>query len=79
LPLRKSGWEENKMNNERFYEAIDPARVALVLGLSIGLGIVVHEGFFLVAGAIAVGAAAATIANAIHDHHHAAQLFPHHR
>jgi len=37
---------------------MDPARVALLLGLGAGLGIVVHEGFFLVAGAIAVGALA---------------------
>lgn len=48
--------------------AMDPARVALLLGLSVGLGIVVHQGFFLVAGAIAVGAAGAAIANAMHDH-----------
>lgn len=53
--------------------AMDPARVALLLGLSVGLGIVVHEGFFLVAGAIAVGAAAAAIANALHDHNELAR------
>lgn len=41
--------------NEQNVGGIDLARVALLLGLSIGLGIVVHEGFFLVAGAIAVG------------------------
>lgn len=39
-----------------------------ILGVSIGLGIVVDEGFFLVAGAIAVGAAGAAIAHAIQDH-----------
>jgi hypothetical protein len=53
--------------SDRFYETMDPARVALLLGLSIGLGVVVHEGFFLVAGAIAVGALAATVANAVYD------------
>ena len=49
--------------NDKLYREMDPARVALLLGLSVGLGIVVHEGFFLVAGAIAVGALAAAIAN----------------
>jgi hypothetical protein len=47
---------------------LDPAQVALLFGLSLGRGIVVHEAFFIVAGAIAVGAAAAAIANGIHDH-----------
>jgi hypothetical protein len=47
---------------------MDPARVALLFGLSVGLGIVIHESFFLVAGAIAVGAAAAAIADTIYDH-----------
>jgi len=47
---------------------MDPARVALLFGLSVGLGIVVHESFFVVAGAVAVGAVAAVIANAIDDH-----------
>ena len=40
--------------SDKFYETMGPARVAL-LGMRIGLGIVVHEGFFIVAGAIAVG------------------------
>ena len=56
------------MKSERFYEAVDPARVALLLGLSVGLGIALHEGFFIVAGAIAVGALAAAITNMIYDH-----------
>jgi hypothetical protein len=30
--------------------SVDGARVALLVGLSIGLGIAVHEGLFLVAG-----------------------------
>lgn len=47
---------------------VDPARVALLLGLSIGLGIVVHEGFFLVAGAIVVGALTVATAHAIQEH-----------
>jgi hypothetical protein len=56
------------MKSGRFYEMMDPVRVALLLGLSVGLGVAVHEGFLLVAGAIAVGALAAAVANAIHDH-----------
>jgi hypothetical protein len=56
----------NKTNNAG--GGIDPARVALLFGLSVGLGIVVHEGFFVVAGAVAVGALAAAIANSIYDH-----------
>lgn len=47
---------------------IDSARLALLLGLSVGLGIAVHEGFFLVAGAIAIGALAAVTLHAIHGH-----------
>ena len=35
------------MKSDRFYETMDPARVALLLGLNVGLGIAVHEGFFL--------------------------------
>jgi hypothetical protein len=62
------------MKSDRFYEMMDPARVALLLGLSVGLGIAVHEVFFIVAGAIAVGALAAAAANAIHDHAEANRL-----
>ncbi|MEO5718256.1 MAG: hypothetical protein ABIR29_06750 [Chthoniobacterales bacterium] len=47
---------------------MDPARVALLLGFSVGLGIVVHEGFFLIAGVIAVGVMAEMIAHAVQDH-----------
>jgi len=53
---------------------VDSARVALVLGLSIGLGIAVHEGFFLVAGAIALGALTVTAVHAIREHHEQTQL-----
>ncbi len=58
---------------------MDPARVALLFGLSVGLGIVVHESFFLVAGAIAVGAMAAAIANTIYDHTEHSGLTHQHR
>ena len=58
---------------------IDPARVALLLGVTVGLGIVVHEGFLLVAGAIAVGALSAAIANAIHDHSESIPIRQQHR
>jgi hypothetical protein len=57
----------------------DPARVALLFGLSVGLGIVLHESFFVVAGAIAVGAIAATIANLIYDHTEQSGLTHEHR
>lgn len=67
------------MKSDRFYEMMDPARVALLLGLSVGLGIAVHEAFLLVAGAIAVGALAAAAANAIHDHAEANRLSHQHR
>lgn len=58
---------------------IDPAQVALLFGLSVGLGIVLHESFFVVAGAIAVGAMAATIANIIYDHTEQSPLTHQHR
>ena len=58
---------------------MDPARVALLFGLSVGLGIVVHESFFVVASAIAVGAMAATIANTIYDHTRHSGLTHQHR
>jgi hypothetical protein len=48
--------------------SVDGARVALLLGLSIGLGIVVHEVFFLVGGAIAVGALTVATAHAAQQH-----------
>jgi hypothetical protein len=67
------------MKNNRFYEMMDPARIALVLGLSVGLGIVVHESFFFAAGAIAVGALAAAVANTLHDHAEANRLNHQHR
>ena len=51
-----------------FYERVDPARVALLFGIALGLGIAVHEVFFFVAGAIGVGALAAVLTNVIRDH-----------
>lgn len=48
--------------------SVDGARVALLVGVSVGLGIVVHEVFFLVGGAIAVGALAAGAAHALQEH-----------
>jgi hypothetical protein len=60
-------------------DLMDPARVALLFGVSVGLGIVLHEGFFVVAGAIAVGAMAATVANLIYDHTEQSGLTHRHR
>ena len=48
--------------------SVDSARVALLVGASIGLGIVVHEVFFLVGGAIAVGALTVATAHALQEH-----------
>ena len=53
---------------------MDSARVAVLVGLSIGLGIAVHEGFFLVAGAIAIGALIASAVHAIREHHERTEL-----
>ena len=64
---------------EKVTGGIDPARMALLLGVTVGLGIVVHEGFFLVAGAIAVGALSAAIANAIDDHAESIPIRQQHR
>lgn len=64
---------------DRPYRTLDPARVALLLGVTTGLGIVVHEAFFLLAGAIGVGALAAAIANLIHDHEEGSRLTHQHR
>lgn len=48
--------------------SVDGARVALLVGLSIGLGIAVHEVFFLVGGAIAVGALTVATVHAVQEH-----------
>lgn len=48
--------------------SVDGPRVALFVGASIGLGILVHEVFFLVGGAIAVGALTVATAHALQEH-----------
>jgi hypothetical protein len=53
--------------NPRFRRTMEPAQVAVLLGLAVGLGIAVHESFFVVAGAIALGAIVVATANAVHD------------
>ena len=52
----------------------DSARLAVLLGVLVGLGIAVHEGFFLVAAVTAVGAMAGALAHAIHEHSRQARL-----
>jgi hypothetical protein len=52
----------------RFNVEIDPARVAVLLGLTVGLGIAVHESFFLLAGVIAIGAVTAATVHEIRHH-----------
>jgi hypothetical protein len=59
--------------------SVDGARVALLLGLSVGLGIAVHEFFFLVGGTIAVAAFGVATAHAIQKHAEQAQPAPQHR
>jgi hypothetical protein len=59
--------------------SLDGPRVALLLGLSIGLGIAVHEVFFLVGGAIGVGALTVATAHALQEHaKHAQPAHQHH-
>lgn len=57
--------------------SVDGSRVALLVGLSVGLGIAVHEAFFLVAGAIAVGALTVAAVHAGEEHSERTRL-PHH-
>jgi hypothetical protein len=59
--------------------SVDGARVALLVGLGVGLGIAVHEAFFLVAGAIAVGALTVATAHAIQEHAEHTRLTRQHR
>jgi hypothetical protein len=59
--------------------SVDGARVALLVGLSIGLGIAVHEAFFLVGGAIAVAALTVATADALQEHAEHAQPTYQHR
>ena len=59
--------------------SVDGARVALLVGISIGLGIAVHEVFFLVGGAIAVGALTVATAHAFQEHAEHVQLTHQHR
>ena len=59
--------------------SVDGARVSLLVGASIGLGIVVHEVFFLVGGAIAVGALTVAMAQALQQHAEHARPAQQHR
>jgi hypothetical protein len=59
--------------------SVDGARVALLLGLSVGLGIAVHELFFLVAGTIAVAALGVATERAIQKHAEQTRPVPQHR
>jgi hypothetical protein len=70
---------EGGVMNKQNKQAMDPARVALLIGITLGLGIVVHEGFFLVAGAIAVGSLAVATAHTLHEHTEASRLTHHRR
>lgn len=48
--------------------SVDEARVVLLVGFSIGLGMAVHGIFFLVGGAIAVGALSVATLHAVQEH-----------
>jgi ABC-type proline/glycine betaine transport system permease subunit len=54
--------------NLKTLRTMEPAQLAVLLGLTLGLGIAVHESFFLVAGAIAVGAIAVATVKALENH-----------
>lgn len=58
---------------------VDNARVALLVGISIGLGIALHEVFFLIGGAITAGALTVATAHALRDHAEHVQLPHQHR
>ena len=59
--------------------SVDGARVALLLGISIGLGIAVHEVFFLAGGVIAVGALTVGTVHALQEHTEHVRLAHQHR
>jgi hypothetical protein len=53
---------------------LDPTRATLLIALAVGLGIAVHEVFFLVAFAIAIIALAQSVFHAIGEHIHRARF-----
>ena len=56
--------------------SVDGTGVAVLVGASIGLGLLVHEVFFLFGGAIAVGALAAALAHGTPEHVQKRRLHP---
>ena len=56
--------------------SVDGTRVAVLVGVSIGLGLLVHEVFFLFGGAIAVGALGAALAHGTPEHVQKRRLRP---
>lgn len=69
--LKKSSFlrGEKVMNGIRKDDgSVDGARVGVLVGISIALGIVVHEVFFLIGGVIAVGALAGAVTHAAEEH-----------
>jgi hypothetical protein len=58
--------------NRRTNEPLGARHVAVLVGVSIGLGIVVHQSFLVLAGAIAGGALAVATARAAQEHSEAA-------
>lgn len=60
-------------------ESMGARHVAVLLGVTVGLGIVVHQSFLVVAGAIAVGALAVATARAIEEHSDSTHFVRHRR
>lgn len=58
---------------------MDARTVAVLIGVTIGLGIALHEAFFLVALLIALGAAVVWAVEATADHQHIRHLTLAHR
>lgn len=49
-------------------EFLDPAMMALLMGLAVGLGIAVNEGFFVIALAVGIIAVGRSVLHAIKEH-----------
>ena len=58
------------MKNSDETPMIEPRTLALILGTAVGLGIVVHEVFFLVGALIAFAVAGESVAHAARKHLH---------
>jgi hypothetical protein len=69
---------ENMKTVRRGDESIGARQIAVLLGVCVGLGIVVHQSFLVVAAAIAVGALAVATAHAVEKQRDGIGLVRHH-